>query len=105
MVNHLIHTAVKLFCLLLLTVPVFAQTDLARERRLAELERRIVLLDPGFSQTSGSDFDLRLLAAERKIEQLLSSGGSQKAIIETPPSSPSTVVPLALAPTGFVGFW
>lgn len=87
MVNVRTTTLVKWIAILCLAVAsAFAQTDTDRERRLAELERKIKLLDPSFSQASGADFDQRLLVAERKIDQLLGSGPSK-----TPHSSDAPV--------------
>ena len=90
MVNLIPVTVVKLICVLLLTAPAFSQTD-AVWRRIAEVERKIKLLDPSFSQAPGAGFDQRLLAAEGKIDQLLNSGVSQKAA--TPAASTPLAVP------------
>jgi hypothetical protein len=99
MVNSIRATSVKLACILCLTLPLFSQTDADRERRLAELERKIKLLDPAFSRADGADFNQRLLAAERKIDQLLGPSQSQTAAgpgVPTPPATvPSNVAPVA----------
>ena len=71
MVNFFSTTVVKFLVLAGVTTAVFAQTDADRERRLAELEKKIGLLDPSFRPTDAADFDQRLAAAEQKIEQLL----------------------------------
>ena len=71
MVNTPLGTTVKLLFVLLLGNGLSSQTDADRERRLSELERKIRLLDPAFTQQANIDFDQRLLAAERKIDDLL----------------------------------
>lgn len=76
MVNILTGTAVKLLVCVLLATVVFAQADSDRDRRLAELERKIKLLDPAFAPAASADFDQRLAAAEQKIDQLLSRSPS-----------------------------
>ena len=75
---------VKLLLILCLTLSAFAQTDADRERRLADLERKIQILDPSFVPAS-TGFDQRLAAAELKIEQLLNRGATT-AVAPAPPT-------------------
>jgi hypothetical protein len=91
MVNSIRATSVKFACILCLTLPLLSQTDTDRERRLAELERKIKLLDPAFSRADGADFNQRLLAAERKIDQLLGPSQSQTAAEPGVPTPPVTI--------------
>ena len=54
-----------------------AQTDVDRERRLADLERKMRLLDASFLPSNGVSVDARLAELELKIDGLLATG--QKA--------------------------
>jgi hypothetical protein len=58
-------------------VPVLGQTDADRERRLAELERKVRQLDPAFAPGPSANFDQRLQELEQAVERLI--GGSQRA--------------------------
>ncbi len=69
MVNSWHGIAFKLLLFACLTCPAHSQTDADRERRLAELERKIRILEPSFASTG--TFDDRLAIAERKIDELL----------------------------------
>ncbi len=48
----------------------YGQTDADRDRRLAELERKVRILDPSF-KTDAATFDERLGALEKRIDELL----------------------------------
>ncbi len=99
MVNSSLMTTVKFTCVLLLTTAAYAQTDMDRERRLAELERKITLVDSQFNQAAASSFDERLIAAERRIEQLLGSN-VREASAPTPAIAASAAPLQAVSVTG-----
>src|SRR5215510_3350766 len=73
MVKLIVTTTVKLLLAGLVGVALHAQTDADRERRLAELERKMRQLDPAFSPAAGS-IDIRLADLERRVEALLAAG-------------------------------
>jgi hypothetical protein len=57
-----------------LTAPLHGQTDADRDRRLAELERKVRQLDPAFvSPPSAASFDQRLQELERAVDRLLAN--------------------------------
>lgn len=87
MVNNSCATAVKFLVFLWVTTLAFAQSDADRERRLADLERKIALLDAAFEQALSAHFDQRLAAAEQKIEQLLAQQRPATSSTETAPLS------------------
>ncbi len=63
-----------------------AQTDADRDRRLAELERKISVLDPSF-KLKGANFDERLAALERRIDELVTPK-TQVAAAQPIPTTP-----------------
>ncbi len=94
MVNFWAGTIVNVLIASFLTLPVLAQTEADREKRLSELERKIRLLDPSFSAPPVNDFDQRLILAERKIDELLGRSVSQNVVstaqpLPAPNASPS----------------
>ena len=97
MVNTIQKTAVKLLAIAVLTTTAFSQTDADRERRLAELERKVNLLDPTFTPTISGDFDQRLAAAEQKIDQLLNRPMPAPTVVAA--AAPAPVVPSSVTPT------
>jgi hypothetical protein len=73
MVNTIEQAAIKLFIVLFLTCPLASQTDSERDRRLAELERKVRLLDPSYTAAPEADFDQRLANLEQSVNRLLSA--------------------------------
>ncbi|HYI95669.1 MAG TPA: hypothetical protein VEX68_19160 [Bryobacteraceae bacterium] len=55
-----------------------AQTEADRDRRLAELERKVRILDPSFKADEAA-FDDRLAALEKRIDEVLARSGSPAA--------------------------
>jgi hypothetical protein len=79
-----------------LSVPVHAQADADRERRLAELERKVRQLDPSYvTPAPGATFDQRLQELEGVVDRLLAS--SQPA---TPVQRPSAAPLQSVSVTG-----
>lgn len=94
MVNILQIPVVKVTAVaMVLTCVVYGQagTDADRERRLAELERKVLRLDPAFKTEMSAGFDDRLAALEKRIDELL-AGQTSAAV--TPAQTPAPVSPL-----------
>ena len=100
MVNSILAAIVNLLLVFALALPAAAQTEVEREKRLAELERKIKLLDSAFASSGTGDFDQRLLAAERKIDELLGKppattlAGTTPAVLEAGPPAEAASSPL-----------
>lgn len=67
--------------------PLHGQTDADRDRRLAELERKIRQLDPAYVPPAAANFDQRLEELERVVDRLVA--GSQPAARPAPDSPPA----------------
>src|SRR5215475_8776827 len=85
MVKLFISVSVKLAIIPLFCSALPAQTDADRERRLAELERKMRQVDPTFAPAVGASIDIRLSDLERKMDALLEAGNSK------PANSPSAI--------------
>ena len=71
MVNTLAKALVKIVASAVVFASLsYGQTDADRDRRLAELERKVRILDPSF-KTDAATFDERLGALEKRIDELL----------------------------------
>jgi hypothetical protein len=102
MVNVYRRTTVKLLgALIILPALIFSQTDTDRERRLLELERKVRLLDPSFTQ-QGTTFDERLLSLERRVDGLLSRS-PESAAAQPSAAPPSPTAPQPLQPISVLG--
>ena len=64
MVKLILETAVKVSLVIALSATALAQTDADRERRLADLERKLRQLDPSFAVPVTDSVDARLSAQE-----------------------------------------
>jgi len=83
MVKLLRAALVKLVLPVLAAAALHAQTDADRERRLADLERKVHQLDPTFAPAAGP-IDARLAELERKVDSLLA--GNRAPV---PPQNPA----------------
>jgi hypothetical protein len=89
MVNLLDKALVKACAIaLVLASLAHGQTDADRERRLAELERKIRILDPAF-KLDGTGFDERLAVLEKRMDELLARGATNQVVASAlAPSQP-----------------
>src|ERR1051325_3440432 len=83
MVKSLRAASVKLVLWALAAGALHAQTDIDRERRLADLERKVHQLDPTFAPATGP-IDARLAELERKVDSLLDRNRAR-----VPPQNPA----------------
>jgi hypothetical protein len=90
--------SIKLVFLALTALAVFAQTDAERERRLADLERKMRQLDPTFSPMSGGSIDVRLSDVERKIDGLLAASRPNTPLPAASNSSEASTQPTPPTP-------
>jgi hypothetical protein len=93
MVKYWVEATVKAVWILALITPVAAQTDADRERRLAELERKLGELDPTFRARLPAGFEERLAAAERKLDELLAARQAPPAPSASAPPAPGASPP------------
>ncbi|MBI3467619.1 MAG: hypothetical protein HY000_31810 [Planctomycetes bacterium] len=85
------------------SAPLHGQTDADRERRLAELERKIRQLDPTYVQPTPPNFDARLQELERAVDRLLAKSeparpatDSQSVAGARPPEVTSPLQPVSV---------
>jgi len=91
MVKSIRAASINLLMALAAAAILHAQTDADRERRLAELERKVRQLDPGFSPGQGA-IDIRLAELEQRVDRLLAAG---TAVAASPaPVSSASQTPL-----------
>jgi hypothetical protein len=74
---------------LIATASLFGQTDAERERRLADLERKVRTLDPSFSPAASSNFDQRLQELEGIVDRLLAAPAATAAAAGPPAQVPA----------------
>ncbi len=93
MVKLLLETAVNISLVLVMSVAAAAQTDADRERRLADLERKVRQLDPSFAVPATDSVDARLGALEQRIDQLLANRTSNAPLAQTQPMASAPFAP------------
>src|SRR5262245_23105749 len=87
MINYFMRATVKRSCfLILITLSLSAQSDSDLERRVAELERKIRLLDPSFGLEGDRDLAQRISVLESKISKLLAERTT--VATQSPPQEP-----------------
>jgi hypothetical protein len=106
MVNFQKATAVNFMAFILIALPVAGQDDIRREQRLAEIERKLTILDPSFQPQKNADLDQRLQAAEHVLDALLAArtvperSTAATPVVKPPnaPAQPATPLqPLAIS--------
>jgi hypothetical protein len=86
-------TMIKWFLVIsVISTALHAQTDADRDRRLAELERKVRQLDPNYIPPPSSTFDARLEALEQTVSRLLAP---PPALLPPPGPDPETRLPVA----------